>query len=175
MSVMILGMRKFLSSMTKTCEHVREVWAFSFQCNIYKFSKTFMKCTLYFKGLECLDNCLCQSFHTQKLIVPGIWWIHAVRCWDASKMWKVINCHDLKPIHPHTHLYTHTHKHTRTHARTGEKKYSSRSCGSSGADLTKENRSLLTFIEMDGYNPVSNASVPLKSHKNVCIVPVEAK
>lgn len=44
-----------------------------------------------------------------------------------------------------------------------------------GADLTQGNRNLLTFIEMDCYNPVSNASVPLKTHKNVCIVPTEAK
>lgn len=127
-SVMFLGMRKVLNSMTKMHDkhNTSGMWekcalsAFNVTSTIFK---AIHEVHFLFYGTWVFGQLLVSVISNTEgleLIVPGIWWIHAVRCWGASKVWKVINCHFNPPTD--THIYTHTH----THARTGKMKYSSR-------------------------------------------------
>lgn len=118
-SVMFLGMRKVLNSMTKMHDkhNTSGMWekcalsAFNVTSTIFK---AIHEVHFLFYGTRVFGQLLVSVISNTEglgLIVPGIWWIHAVRCWDASKVWKVINCHFNPPTD--THIYTHTH--SRTH------------------------------------------------------------
>lgn len=71
----------------------------------------------------------------------------------------------------------HTHPHSQTHWSNEIffQGVASHVVPTSGADLTPENRNLLTFIEMYSYHPLPNSPVPPKTYKNISLVPVEAK